>query len=161
MFINKLSYQYKFALKIICCIWILNFHLPFFVLNTGPFQPSYEMMLKFYAFYKQGTEGKCTKPKPWAWDIVSKKKWFVLFALMKWSQIEKQILLKTDIFFKFNLFGSYNLDQFVEYIIHLLAMSERFQIGISPAIWRGVKMHPLIPKMKMHWNVLLNWKCSP
>ncbi|XP_033732077.1 acyl-CoA-binding domain-containing protein 5-like isoform X2 [Pecten maximus] len=43
--------------------------------KNGPFQPSYEMMLNFYGYYKQATEGPCTKPKPWAWDVVAKKKW--------------------------------------------------------------------------------------
>ncbi|XP_052681178.1 acyl-CoA-binding domain-containing protein 5-like isoform X1 [Crassostrea angulata] len=43
--------------------------------KDGPFQPSYDMMLTFYSYFKQATEGKCTRPKPWAWDIVNKKKW--------------------------------------------------------------------------------------
>ncbi|XP_076092777.1 acyl-CoA-binding domain-containing protein 5-like isoform X2 [Mytilus galloprovincialis] len=43
--------------------------------KEGPFQPSYEIMLTFYGLYKQATEGTCTKPKPWSWDIVAKKKW--------------------------------------------------------------------------------------
>ncbi|OWF56064.1 Acyl-CoA-binding domain-containing protein 5 [Mizuhopecten yessoensis] len=43
--------------------------------KNGPFQPSYEMMLNFYGYYKQATEGPCTKAKPWAWDVVAKKKW--------------------------------------------------------------------------------------
>ncbi|XP_061180723.1 acyl-CoA-binding domain-containing protein 5-like isoform X3 [Saccostrea echinata] len=43
--------------------------------KDGPFQPSYDMMLSFYSYYKQATEGKCTRPKPWTWDIVNKKKW--------------------------------------------------------------------------------------
>ncbi|XP_060068025.1 acyl-CoA-binding domain-containing protein 5-like isoform X2 [Ylistrum balloti] len=43
--------------------------------KNGPFQPSYEMMLNFYGFYKQATEGPCKKQKPWAWDVVAKKKW--------------------------------------------------------------------------------------
>ena len=33
------------------------------------------MMLKFYSYYKQATEGPCTKPKPWAWDVINKAKW--------------------------------------------------------------------------------------
>ncbi|XP_062580236.1 acyl-CoA-binding domain-containing protein 5-like [Saccostrea cucullata] len=43
--------------------------------KDGPFQPSYDMMLSFYSYYKQATEGKCSRPKPWTWDIVNKKKW--------------------------------------------------------------------------------------
>lgn len=33
------------------------------------------MMLKFYSYYKQATEGPCKKPKPWAWDVINKAKW--------------------------------------------------------------------------------------
>ncbi|XP_055997305.1 acyl-CoA-binding domain-containing protein 5-like isoform X3 [Ostrea edulis] len=43
--------------------------------KDGPFQPSYDMMLNFYSYFKQATEGKCSRPKPWAWDVVNKKKW--------------------------------------------------------------------------------------
>lgn len=56
--------------KVFCfkCFFVFTF--------IGPFQPSYDMMLTFYSYFKQATEGKCTRPKPWAWDIVNKKKWF-------------------------------------------------------------------------------------
>ncbi|XP_006819673.1 acyl-CoA-binding domain-containing protein 5-like [Saccoglossus kowalevskii] len=43
--------------------------------KNGPFQPSYEMMKKFYGLYKQATEGQCTKPKPAFWDIIGRQKW--------------------------------------------------------------------------------------
>jgi len=43
--------------------------------SAGSFQPSREMMLKFYAFYKQATLGPCTDPKPGFWDVVGKAKW--------------------------------------------------------------------------------------
>ncbi|XP_076437053.1 acyl-CoA-binding domain-containing protein 5-like [Babylonia areolata] len=43
--------------------------------KNGSFQPSNEMMLKFYAYYKQATEGPCTSPKPGIWNMVNRKKW--------------------------------------------------------------------------------------
>ncbi|KAK3605989.1 hypothetical protein CHS0354_019670 [Potamilus streckersoni] len=43
--------------------------------KNGPFQPSHEMMLSFYGYYKQATEGPCTLPKPGFWDVVRKAKW--------------------------------------------------------------------------------------
>ncbi|XP_052258659.1 acyl-CoA-binding domain-containing protein 5-like isoform X2 [Dreissena polymorpha] len=43
--------------------------------KNGPFQPSREMMLMFYAYYKQATLGKCSIPKPSFWDLVNKAKW--------------------------------------------------------------------------------------
>lgn len=42
---------------------------------NGPFQPSNDMMLKFYSYYKQATIGKCNIPRPGFWDVVGKAKW--------------------------------------------------------------------------------------
>ncbi|PIO23398.1 hypothetical protein AB205_0119940 [Aquarana catesbeiana] len=42
---------------------------------TGSFQPSNEMMLKFYSFYKQATQGPCNIPRPAFWDPVGRYKW--------------------------------------------------------------------------------------
>ncbi|XP_028290136.1 acyl-CoA-binding domain-containing protein 5A [Gouania willdenowi] len=41
----------------------------------GPFQPSNDMMLKFYSYYKQATLGLCNTPRPGFWDVVGKAKW--------------------------------------------------------------------------------------
>ncbi|XP_013397384.1 acyl-CoA-binding domain-containing protein 5-like isoform X1 [Lingula anatina] len=43
--------------------------------KEGSFQPSHELMLKFYAYYKQATIGKCTHPRPAFWEVVKKAKW--------------------------------------------------------------------------------------
>ncbi|KAL5010592.1 hypothetical protein ScPMuIL_012897 [Solemya velum] len=43
--------------------------------KDGPFQPSYDMMKKFYGYYKQATEGPCTKAKPGFWDVYNRTKW--------------------------------------------------------------------------------------
>lgn len=43
----------------------------------GPFQPSNDMMLKFYSYYKQATLGPCNIPRPGFWDAVGKAKWSV------------------------------------------------------------------------------------
>ncbi|XP_013860867.1 acyl-CoA-binding domain-containing protein 5A [Austrofundulus limnaeus] len=42
---------------------------------NGPFQPSNDMMLKFYSYYKQATIGPCNIPRPGFWDAVGKAKW--------------------------------------------------------------------------------------
>ncbi|XP_058246604.1 acyl-CoA-binding domain-containing protein 5A isoform X2 [Hemibagrus wyckioides] len=42
---------------------------------NGSFQPSNEMMLKFYSYYKQATQGPCNIPRPGFWDPVGKVKW--------------------------------------------------------------------------------------
>ncbi|XP_062847202.1 acyl-CoA-binding domain-containing protein 5A isoform X2 [Trichomycterus rosablanca] len=43
--------------------------------SNGSFQPSNEMMLKFYSYYKQATQGPCDTPRPGFWDPVGKVKW--------------------------------------------------------------------------------------
>lgn len=46
--------------------------------KDGSFQPSHELQLKFYAYYKQATLGpvaECGVPKPRFWDIVGNAKW--------------------------------------------------------------------------------------
>uniref|UniRef100_A0A8C6PBC7 Acyl-CoA-binding domain-containing protein 5 n=1 Tax=Nothobranchius furzeri TaxID=105023 RepID=A0A8C6PBC7_NOTFU len=42
---------------------------------NGPFQPSNDIMLKFYSYYKQATIGACNIPRPGFWDAVGKAKW--------------------------------------------------------------------------------------
>jgi len=42
---------------------------------AGSFQPSYEMMLTFYALYKQAIYGPCTSSRPYVWDVVGRAKW--------------------------------------------------------------------------------------
>ncbi|XP_068621886.1 acyl-CoA-binding domain-containing protein 5 [Battus philenor] len=43
--------------------------------KSGSYQPSNELMLRFYSYFKQATEGPCDKPKPGFWDVVSRAKW--------------------------------------------------------------------------------------
>ena len=42
--------------------------------KDGSFQPSNEMKLKFYGFYKQAREGVCTGARPSFWDVVARAK---------------------------------------------------------------------------------------
>lgn len=43
--------------------------------KDGPFQPSPDLMLRFYGLYKQATEGKNNQPKPSFWAVITKAKW--------------------------------------------------------------------------------------
>ncbi|XP_039998718.1 acyl-CoA-binding domain-containing protein 5A-like isoform X2 [Xiphias gladius] len=44
--------------------------------EEGPFQPSDDMMLMFYSYYKQATSGPCNIPRPSSfWDTRGKAKW--------------------------------------------------------------------------------------
>ena len=40
--------------------------------SNGPFQPSNEMKLKFYAYYKQATVGPCSAKRPSFWDLAAR-----------------------------------------------------------------------------------------
>jgi len=42
--------------------------------KDGSFQPSNEMKLKFYAFYKQARDGPCVGARPSFWDVVARAK---------------------------------------------------------------------------------------
>lgn len=43
--------------------------------KNGPFQPSNEMLLKFYAYFKQATQGDCKTSKPSIFKVVERAKW--------------------------------------------------------------------------------------
>ncbi|CAH0716974.1 unnamed protein product, partial [Brenthis ino] len=43
--------------------------------KSGSYQPSNELMLRFYSYFKQATEGPCNKDKPGFWDVVNRAKW--------------------------------------------------------------------------------------
>lgn len=43
--------------------------------KNGSYQPSNDMMLRFYSYFKQATLGPCTQKKPPFWDVVNKAKW--------------------------------------------------------------------------------------
>ncbi|XP_077562205.1 acyl-CoA-binding domain-containing protein 5 isoform X2 [Haemaphysalis longicornis] len=58
--------------------------------KNGSFQPSHDLQLKFYAYYKQATQGsiaECKVPKPRFWDIVGNAKWD---AWMKLGDMSKE-----------------------------------------------------------------------
>lgn len=42
---------------------------------SGSYQPSHEMMLRFYAYFKQATDGHCCGKRPGFWDIVGRAKY--------------------------------------------------------------------------------------
>ena len=46
-----------------------------FVFLLGPFDQNDETKLKYYSYYKQATEGKCTKEQPYFIDYVNRAKW--------------------------------------------------------------------------------------
>ncbi|XP_012251771.1 acyl-CoA-binding domain-containing protein 5 isoform X2 [Athalia rosae] len=56
--------------------------------KNGAYQPSNELMLRFYAYFKQATEGPCQQPKPGFWEVVRKAKWDAWTRLGNMSRTE-------------------------------------------------------------------------
>ncbi|XP_073235892.1 acyl-CoA-binding domain-containing protein 5-like [Porites lutea] len=63
--------------------------------KKGAYQPSYDTMLKFYAFYKQAKEGECCESKPGFWDVVKKAKWEAWHGL---GQMSKEEAMESYVF---------------------------------------------------------------
>ncbi|XP_030055140.1 acyl-CoA-binding domain-containing protein 5 isoform X2 [Microcaecilia unicolor] len=59
--------------------------------KNGSFQPSNEMMLKFYSFYKQATQGPCNVSRPGFWDPIGRYKWDAWNALGAMDREEAMI----------------------------------------------------------------------
>lgn len=56
--------------------------------KNGAYQPSNEVMLRFYAYYKQATEGPCPHPRPAFWEIIKRAKWDAWVRLGNMSRTE-------------------------------------------------------------------------
>lgn len=59
--------------------------------KNGAYQPSHDLMLKFYSYFKQATEGPCNDPKPAFWEVVKKAKWSAWSKLGNMSKEEAMI----------------------------------------------------------------------
>nr|XP_010588961.1 acyl-CoA-binding domain-containing protein 5 isoform X2 [Loxodonta africana] len=59
--------------------------------KNGSFQPTNEMMLKFYSFYKQATEGPCKMSRPGFWDPIGRYKWDAWSSLGDMTKEEAMI----------------------------------------------------------------------
>lgn len=51
---------------------LTSFHL---AIVSGSYQPSNSLMLDFYAYYKQATEGTERGSRPSFWDVINRAKW--------------------------------------------------------------------------------------
>lgn len=55
---------------------------------SGAYQPSHEIMLRFYSYYKQAIEGPCQQSKPAFWEVIKKAKWDAWTRLGNMSRTE-------------------------------------------------------------------------
>ncbi|NXA44685.1 ACBD5 protein, partial [Nothocercus julius] len=74
-----------------CLSFLMPIKLYFKMFSLGSFQPTNEMMLKFYSFYKQATQGPCNIPRPGFWDPIGRYKWDAWSALGDMSKEEAMI----------------------------------------------------------------------
>ncbi|KAM6948747.1 acyl-CoA-binding domain-containing protein 5-B [Aplochiton taeniatus] len=66
--------------------------------EDGPYQPSDDMMLMFYSYYKQATLGPCNMPRPNGfWDTAGKAKWDAWSSLGKMTKHEAMQAYVDDI----------------------------------------------------------------
>lgn len=66
----------KYLHQNLCNFWLRRKKIRnVFAFISGAYQPSNELSLRFYSYYKQATEGPCQKPKPAFWEVVKKAKW--------------------------------------------------------------------------------------
>ncbi|XP_037742965.1 acyl-CoA-binding domain-containing protein 4 isoform X2 [Chelonia mydas] len=56
--------------------------------KNGSYRPPYEVMLRFYSYYKQATVGSCKIPRPGFWDPIGRYKWDAWSRLGKMSKEE-------------------------------------------------------------------------
>ncbi|XP_060858863.1 acyl-CoA-binding domain-containing protein 5 [Metopolophium dirhodum] len=49
--------------------------------KNGAYQPSKDLLLRFYAYFKQATIGPNNQPKPSFWDVVNRAKWQAWYNL--------------------------------------------------------------------------------
>lgn len=56
--------------------------------KNGPYQPSNEILLKFYGYFKQATEGKCKKSRPSMFNVVERAKWDAWYSVANLTKTE-------------------------------------------------------------------------
>jgi len=72
MLIHEFSQKESCALLVCLCNMCVSYVAKCI---TGPYKPAPNMLLMFYAYYKQATVGPCNRPKPWSFDVINKAKW--------------------------------------------------------------------------------------
>ncbi|KAF5274392.1 hypothetical protein FQA39_LY07272 [Lamprigera yunnana] len=56
--------------------------------KNGSYQPSNELMLRFYAYFKQATQGPCANSRPPFWDVIGRAKYDAYKGLGNMSKQE-------------------------------------------------------------------------
>jgi len=107
--------------------------------RDGSYQPSNDMKLKFYAFYKQAKEGPCKASRPGFWDLISRAKhdaWAQLGDMDKHTAMENYVEALKQIIETINFNADVEkfievLGPFYEYVDEdkLLAINPQWESG--------------------------------
>ncbi|KAJ7322226.1 hypothetical protein JRQ81_018513 [Phrynocephalus forsythii] len=116
--------------------------------KNGSFQPSNEMMLKFYSFYKQATQGPCNSPRPGFWDPIGRYKWDAWSALGDMPKEEAMIAYVEEMK---KILETVPMTDKVEELLHVLGPFYEFvedkkkkASGIIPGPGNGVISVPVV-----------------
>ncbi|XP_031621093.1 acyl-CoA-binding domain-containing protein 5 [Contarinia nasturtii] len=114
--------------------------------KNGSYQPSNDMMLRFYSYYKQATLGPCTQKKPPFWDVVGRAKYESYKSLGKMSK-ERAMELYVDELKKIIETMSYtdNVAEFMGSINELDGVDVDDLEVVAPEAIKKVKSQPNSP----------------
>lgn len=114
--------------------------------KNGSYQPSNAMMLTFYAYFKQATEGPCKQTKPNFWDVVGRAKWDAWKALGEMSR-DRAMHLYVDELKKIIETMSYteNVANFMGSISELDNVNIEDLEAVAPEIMKKARSHPNSP----------------
>lgn len=114
--------------------------------KNGSYQPSNAMMLTFYAYFKQGTQGPCRQSKPGFWDVVGRAKWDAWSALGDMSR-ERAMQLYVDELKKIIETMSYteNVANFMDSISELDGVNVDDLEAVAPEIMQKARSNPNSP----------------
>ncbi|XP_055378801.1 acyl-CoA-binding domain-containing protein 5 isoform X2 [Condylostylus longicornis] len=114
--------------------------------KNGSYQPSSAMMLTFYSYFKQATQGPCSQKKPPFWDVIGRAKWDAWNALGSMSK-ERAMHLYVDELKKIIETMSFNenVAQFMGSIDELNNVNFNDLEIVAPEVMKKAKSHPNSP----------------
>jgi len=114
--------------------------------KNGSYQPSNDMMLRFYSYFKQATLGPCTQRKPPFWDVVGRAKYDSYKSLGNMPK-ERAMELYVDELKKIIETMSYtdNVADFMGSISELNGIDVDDLEAVAPEAIKKVRSHPNSP----------------
>ncbi|XP_027625050.1 acyl-CoA-binding domain-containing protein 5 isoform X8 [Tupaia chinensis] len=126
--------------------------------KNGSFQPTNEMMLKFYSFYKQATEGPCKLSRPGFWDPIGRYKWDAWSSLGDMTKEEAMIAYVEEMK---KILETMPMTEKVEELLHVIGpfyeIVEDKKSGKSPDL-TSVRLEKISKYLEDLGNVLT---CTP